>query len=81
MVKSSRFAETQLLEQDGPVWYQKRHHDQAEIALRLSEWGKPISVSGSHSRRFEISRTALKLSVSRSDALAFAESVAGTYRP
>ena len=37
----------ELLEKYGPVWYQKRHHDQAEIALRLSERQKPIYVAGS----------------------------------
>jgi hypothetical protein len=37
-----------LLENFGPVWYQKRHHDQARIALSLSARRKAILASESH---------------------------------
>ena len=38
----------ELLEQYGPVWYQKKHHDQARIALSLSARRKAILASENH---------------------------------
>ena len=37
-----------LLEEYGPVWYQKRHHDQAQYALNLPMTRKPVSGSKSY---------------------------------
>lgn len=36
----------ELLEKYGPVWYEKRHHDQAKYALNLVLPPKLILVSG-----------------------------------
>jgi hypothetical protein len=38
----------ELLEKYGPVWYEKKHHDQAEYALNLPIMRKPISASRSY---------------------------------
>jgi len=35
----------ELLEKYGPVWYEKKHHDQALYALNLSVKRKPVSAS------------------------------------
>ena len=37
-----------LLEKYGPVWYEKKHHDQAEYALNLPMMRKPISAARSY---------------------------------
>ena len=37
-----------LLEKYGPVWYEKKHHDQAEYALNLPMMRKPISAAKSY---------------------------------
>ena len=38
----------ELLEKYGPVWYEKKHHDQALYALNLPIKRKPISASKSY---------------------------------
>ena len=38
----------ELLEKYGPVWYEKKHHDQAEYALSLPMMRKPISAARSY---------------------------------
>jgi hypothetical protein len=35
----------ELLEKYGPVWYEKKHHDQAERALNLPMTRRPLSAS------------------------------------
>ena len=37
-----------LLEKYGPVWYEKKHHDQALYALNLPIKRKPVSASKSY---------------------------------
>ena len=37
-----------LLEKYGPVWYEKKHHDQALYALNLPTKRKPVSASKSY---------------------------------
>jgi hypothetical protein len=38
----------ELLEEYGPVWYEKKHHDQAQYALNLPLARKPVSASKSY---------------------------------
>ena len=38
----------ELLETYGPVWYEKKHHDQAEYALSLPMTQKPVSATKSY---------------------------------
>lgn len=38
----------ELLEKYGPVWYEKRHHDQALYALNLPVKRKPVPASKSY---------------------------------
>lgn len=38
----------ELLEKYGPVWYEKKHHDQALYALNLTEKRKPVPASKSY---------------------------------
>jgi hypothetical protein len=38
----------ELLEEYGPVWYEKKHHDQALSALNLPIKRKPVSASKSY---------------------------------